>query len=172
MDMLVVGMYGGSNSDWIGSKIGGCTDAQYKSHFSLWAMMGSPLMIGCDIRNANQVTKDILQNKDIIAINQDPEARGAYRIKVEPNWFNEKDAFVLVKALADGDLAIGLFNFSDNTRELTVQFWDMGIPAASGAALSMYDCWEHKELGIFKERFAAHVPSGDCVVLRAKLVVS
>ncbi len=171
MDMLVVGMYGGSNSDWIGNKIGGCTDAQYKSHFSLWAMMGSPLMIGCDIRNANQVTKDILQNKDIIAINQDPEARGAYRIKVEPNWFNEKDAFVLVKALGNGDLAIGLFNFSDNTRELTVQFWDMGIPAASGAALSMYDCWEHKELGIFKERFAAHVPSGDCVVLRAKLVV-
>ena len=172
MDMLVVGMYGGSNSDWIGSQIGGCTDAQYKSHFSLWAMMGSPLMIGCDIRNATQTTKDILQNKDILAINQDPEARGAYRIKVEPNWFNEKDAFVLVKALGNGDLAIGLFNFSDNTRELTVQFWDMGIPAASGAALSMYDCWEHKELGIFKERFAAHVPSGDCVVLRAKLVIS
>ncbi|MBR4084549.1 MAG: glycoside hydrolase family 27 protein [Lachnospiraceae bacterium] len=171
MDMLVVGMYGGSNSDWIGNKIGGCTDEQYKSHFSLWAMMGSPLMIGCDIRNANQVTKDILQNKDLIAINQDPEARGAYRIKVEPNWFNEKDAFVLVKALENGDLAIGLFNFSDNTRELTVQFWDMGIPAASGAALSMYDCWEHKELGVFKERFAAHVPSGDCVVLRAKLVI-
>jgi len=171
MDMLVVGMYGGSNSDWIGNKIGGCTDEQYKSHFSLWAMMGSPLMIGCDIRNANQVTKDILQNKDLIAINQDPEARGAYRIKVEPNWFNEKDAFVLVKALENGDLAIGLFNFSDNTRELTVQFWDMGIPAASSAALSMYDCWEHKELGVFKERFAAHVPSGDCVVLRAKLVI-
>lgn len=171
MDMLVVGMYGGSNDGWIGSKIGGCTDAQYKSHFSLWAMMGSPLMIGCDIRNANQVTKDILQNTDILAINQDPEARGAYRIKVEPNWFNEKDAFVLVKVLGNGDLSIGLFNFSDNTRELTVQFWDMGIPAASGAALSMYDCWEHKELGIYKERFAAHVPSGDCVVLRAKLVI-
>ncbi|MBQ7776999.1 MAG: glycoside hydrolase family 27 protein [Lachnospiraceae bacterium] len=171
MDMLVVGMYGGSNSDWIGNKIGGCTDAQYKSHFSLWCMMGSPLMIGCDIRSANQVTRDILQNKDLLAINQDPEARGAYRIKVEPQWFHENDAFVLVKALQNGDLAIGLFNLSDTTRELTVQFWDMGIPAAAGTALSMYDCWEHKELGLFKERFAAHVPAGDCVVLRAKLVI-
>ncbi len=171
MDMLIVGMYGGSNNEWINRKIGGCTDAQYKTHFSLWAMMGSPLMIGCDIRNANQVTKDILQNKDLLAINQDPEARGAYRIKVEPQWFHEDEAFVLVKALQNGDLAIGLYNFSDTQRELTVQFWDMGIPAASGAALLLYDCWEHKELGVFKERFAATVPSGDCVVLRAKMVL-
>lgn len=171
MDMLIVGMYGGSNNDWINNKIGGCTDSQYKTHFSLWCMMGSPLMIGCDIRNANQITKDILLNKDLIAINQDSEARGAYRIKVEPQWFNENDAFVLVKALQNGDLAIGLYNFSDTPRELTVQFWDMGIPAASGAALSLYDCWDKKELGIFKERFAVTVPSADCVVLRAKLVI-
>lgn len=171
MDMLIVGMYGGSNNDWINRKIGGCTDAQYKTHFSLWAMMGSPLMIGCDIRCANQVTKDILLNKDLIAINQDPEARGAYRIKVEPQWFHEDEAFVLVKVLQNGDLAIGLYNFSDAPRELTVQFWDMGIPSAAGVALSLYDCWEHKELGVFKERFAATVPAGDCVVLRAKLVI-
>lgn len=170
MDMLVVGMYGGSNSDFIGSKIGGCTDSQYKTHFALWCMMGSPLMIGCDIRSANQATKDILQNKDMIAINQDKEARGAYRIKVEPQWFNENEAFVLVKALENGDLAVGLFNLSDAPRELTVQFWDMGIPSAAGAALSLYDCWEHKELGVFKERYAVTVPANDCVVVRAKLV--
>jgi alpha-galactosidase len=133
-------------------------------------MMGSPLMIGCDIRNANQVTKDILQNKDLLAINQDPEARGAYRIKVEPQWFHEDEAFVLVKALQNGDLAIGLYNFSDTQRELTVQFWDMGIPAASGAALSMYDCWEHKELGTFTERFAPTIEPHDCLVVRAKVV--
>ena len=84
MDMLVVGMYGGSNSDWIGSKIGGCSDNEYKTHFSLWSIMGSPLMIGCDFRNANQITKDILMNRDIIAINQDIECRGAYRLKPEP----------------------------------------------------------------------------------------
>ncbi len=171
MDMLVVGMYGGSNDDFISSnKIGGCTDTQYKTHFSLWSMMGSPLMMGCDIRNATPEAKEILQNGDILAINQDPEARGAYRIKVEPQWFHEDEAFVLVKVLADGDVAIGLFNLSDNQRELTVQFWDMGLPYASGMALSLYDCWEHKELGEFKERFAVTVPACDCVVVRGKLV--
>jgi len=168
MDMLVVGMYGGSNDSNIGSKIGGCTDNEYKTHFSLWSIMGSPLMIGCDIRNANQVTKDILMNPDIIAINQDIECRGAYRI--EPSWWNTEGIFILVKALADGNLAIGFFNLTDGDRELAIKFWDTGLSYASGMSLSLYDCWEHKELGVFKERYAPVVKAHDCVLVRAKLV--
>ncbi|MDN4604984.1 glycoside hydrolase family 27 protein [Paenibacillus sp. F6_3S_P_1C] len=169
MDMLIVGMYGGSNNDYIGS-IGGCNDTEYKTHFSLWSMMGSPLMIGCDVRRANQVTKDILLNPDLIAINQDAEARGAYHIKPEPQWFHTDDVFMLVKVLTDGDLAIGFFNLSDSQRELSLQFWDMGLPYAAGYALSLYDCWEHRELGVFRERFAPVVAAHDCLVVRAKLV--
>lgn len=41
IDMLVVGMHGGSNNEYIG-KIGGCTDEEYRTHFSLWALMNSP----------------------------------------------------------------------------------------------------------------------------------
>ncbi len=169
MDMLIVGMYGGSNNDYIGS-IGGCNDIEYKTHFSLWSMMGSPLMIGCDVRKANQITKDILLNPDLLAINQDVEARGAYRIKPEPQWFHTDDVFMLVKVLTDGDLAIGFFNLSDSQRELSLQFWDMGLPYAAGYALSLYDCWEHKELGVFRERFAPVVAAHDCLIVRAKLV--
>ncbi|MGG4402272.1 glycoside hydrolase family 27 protein [Paenibacillus amylolyticus] len=169
MDMLIVGMYGGSNNDYIGS-IGGCNDIEYKTHFSLWSMMGSPLMIGCDVRKANQITKDILLNPDLIAINQDVEARGAYRIKPEPQWFHTDDVFMLVKVLTDGDLAIGFFNLSDSQRELSLQFWDMGLPYAAGYALSLYDCWEHQELGVFRERFAPVVAAHDCLVVRASLV--
>lgn len=169
MDMLVVGMYGGSNSDFIGS-IGGCTDTEYKTHFSLWSIMGSPLMIGCDLRKANEVTKNILLNEDLIAINQDVEGRGAYRIKPEPQWFHTDDVFMLVKVLTDGDLAIGFFNLSDSQREISLQFWDLGLPYASGFSLSLYDCWERKELGIFKERFNPVVSAHDCLVVRARLV--
>ena len=171
MDMLVVGMYGGSNSGFISAGRRGCTDSEYKTHFSLWCMMGSPLMIGCDIRTANQVTKDILLNQDLIAINQDVECRGAYRIKPEPQWFHTNEVFMLVKVLSNGDLAIGFFNLSDHQREIPLLFWDMGLPYASGAALSLYDCWAHKELGVFKERFSPVVPAHDCVVVRARLVV-
>ncbi|PAK48016.1 alpha-galactosidase [Paenibacillus sp. 7541] len=169
MDMLIVGMYGGSNNDFIGT-IGGCNDIEYKTHFSLWSMMGSPLMIGCDVRKANRATKDILLNPDLLAINQDAEARGAYRIKPEPQWFHTDDVFMLVKVLTDGDLAIGFFNLSDSQRELSLQFWDMGLPYAAGYALSLYDCWEHKELGVYRERFAPVVAAHDCLVVRAKLV--
>lgn len=171
MDMLIVGMYGGSNNDYIGSKIGGCTDIEYRTHFALWCLMGSPLMIGCDVRNASQPTKDILLNRDLIAINQDVEGRGAYRIKPEPQWFHTDEVFMLVKLLSDGDLAIGIFNLSDTQRELSLQFWDMGIPYASGASLSLYDCFEHRELGVYKERFAPTIPAHDCMVVRARVVL-
>lgn len=171
MDMLIVGMYGGSNNDYIGSKIGGCTDIEYRTHFALWCLMGSPLMIGCDVRNASQPTKDILLNLDLIAINQDVEGRGAYRIKPEPQWFHTDEVFMLVKLLSDGDLAIGIFNLSDTQRELSLQFWDMGIPYASGASLSLYDCFEHRELGVYKERFAPTIPAHDCMVVRARMVL-
>ncbi|MEK3686028.1 glycoside hydrolase family 27 protein [Paenibacillus sp. FSL R10-2736] len=170
LDMLVVGMYGGSNSDFIGSQIGGCTDVEYKTHFSLWGLLGSPLMIGSDIRKANEATRNILLNPDLIAINQDVESRGAYRIKPEPQWFHADDVFMLVKVLSDGDLAIGFFNLSDGQREMSLQFWDFGIPYASGKSLSLYDCWEHKELGVFRERYAPVVAAHDCLIVRAKLV--
>ena len=77
---------------------------------------------------------------------------------------------MLVKVLSNGDLAIGFFNLSDHQRELSLQFWDLGLPYASGIALSLYGCWEHRELGVFKERFNPVVPARDCVVVRAKLV--
>lgn len=171
MDMLIVGMSGSSNNGYINnSAIGGCSEVEYKTHFALWAMMGSPLMIGCDVRKADDMTKRILLNPDMLAINQDVEARGAYRIKPEPQWFHGDEVFMLVKVLSDGDLALGFFNLSDNQRELSMQFWDMGLPYAAGFSLSLYDCWEHKELGVFRERFNPVVPAHDCLVVRAKLV--
>lgn len=169
MDMLIVGMYGSSNDQWIGTS-STCTDNEYKTHFSLWAMMGSPLMIGCDIRKANTATKEILLNRDIIAINQDLECRSAYRVKPEPNWFHDDEVFMLVKPLTNGDVAIGLFNLSDQQRNIPILFWDLGLSSASGVKLDLYDCWQHVELGTYTDRYAVDVPARDCVILRARLV--
>ncbi len=183
IDMLVVGMHGGSNNEWINSteqgvnviadsgetmpKLGGCTDEEYRTHFSLWAIMNSPLMIGCDIRHMTPATKEILTNKDVIAINQDIECRGPYCIK---QWNNPDNVFSLVKPLANGDYAIGMFNFGDRAGEMSLQFWDIGLTTASGRGLSVYDCWKHEELGTFTERFVTTVEPHGCVVLRAKVV--
>ncbi len=183
IDMLVVGMHGGSNNEWINSteqgvnviadsgetmpKLGGCTDEEYRTHFSLWAIMNSPLMIGCDIRRMTPATKEILTNKEIIAINQDIECRGPYCIK---QWNNPDNVFSLVKPLANGDYAVGMFNFGDRAGEMSLQFWDIGLTTASGRGLSIYDCWKHEELGTFTERFCTTVEPHGCVVLRAKVV--
>ena len=166
IDMLVVGMHGGSNNEFIKS-VGGCTDTEYKSHFSMWAIMNSPLMIGCDIRNMTEETRKILTNKDVIALNQDIECRGPYCIR---QWNNPENVMAFVKPLSNGDYGIAMFNFSDKRSEMSLQFWDIGLSAAAGRGLSMYDCWEHKELGVFTERFVTEIEPHDCVVLRGKVV--
>lgn len=167
MDMLVVGMYGGSNNEYIASRIGGCSDSEYKCHFAIWSIMGSPLMMGCDIRNASEMTKRILLNKDIIAINQDIECRGAYCIR---QWNNPENVLTLVKQLSNGDYAFVMVNFSDVKSEMSLQFWDIGLSTAAGRGLDIYDCWEQKELGTFSERFCAQIEPHDCLILRAKVV--
>lgn len=69
-------------------------------------------------------------------------------IKPLPDAYNENEAFILVKPLADGDLAIGIFNFSDTQRELSLEFWDMGIPYAAGVSLSLHDCITRGRTGL------------------------
>ncbi|MBP5604004.1 MAG: glycoside hydrolase family 27 protein [Ruminiclostridium sp.] len=167
MDMLVVGMHGISDNDWIADKkIGGCTDTEYKTHFALWAIMNSPLMIGCDIRNMTPATKEILTNKDVIAINQDPECRAPYNVK---QWNGSDSVFMLVKPLFGGDYAIGLFNLGDRKSEISLQFYDMGLPAASGRGLRLYNCHTHTDEGVFSERYCAQIGSHDCMLFRAKV---
>ena len=167
MDMLVVGMHGSSDNEWIADVVGGCSDTEYKTHFALWAIMNSPLMIGCDIRKMSDATKEILMNKDIIAINQDIECRGPYCIK---QWNNPENVFALIKPLSGGDYAVGMFNFGDKTNEMSLQFYDIGLPTASGRGLEIYDCYKHEVIGTFSERLAVEIPSHDCMMFRAKVV--
>ncbi|ONL96206.1 Alpha-galactosidase 1, partial [Zea mays] len=49
---------------------GGMTLAEYRSHFSIWALMKAPLLIGCDVRNMTSETMEILSNKEVIQVNQ------------------------------------------------------------------------------------------------------
>lgn len=105
-DMLVVGIGGKSMS--IGKESEGCTEEQYKSHFSLWCMMASPLISGNDVRRMDEATLRILLNPDLIAINQDPLGKQAER-SIRSDYYD-----VWVKPLADGRKAVACFNRSDS----------------------------------------------------------
>lgn len=155
MDMLVVGLHGKGGNEYISA--GGCTDEEYQTHFSLWAMMNSPLMIGCDVRNLTDETKKILLNQDLIAINQDIECRAPFQLNCESN---SPDAFTLVKFLSNGDIAIGMFNMGDVPAVVAVDFWDIGLTASAGKCLEFFDCIKHEHLGkkeeVFSDTVAAH----------------
>ena len=164
MDILVAGMYGhGMNPE---TSMGGCTDEEYQTHFALWAMLGSPLMIGCDIRAMPEKTRLLLTNRELIAINQDPECASCYKAAV----YGNPDAFVLVKPLSGGDYALGFFNFSDVRACMTLNFWDIGLSAVSGRGLRFHDCLSNRDAGVFQGQFSTEVPSHGCGIYRCGVV--
>ena len=162
MDMLIVGMYGKGNA-----ALGGCTDTQYKTHFSLWAFMGSPLMIGCDIRNMNQVTKDILMKKELIEINQDPGCRQPVRLGGHNVG---EDLLMYSKQLSNGDLAIGFFNMSDDIATARLNLDWVGLPHSTGKTLEMKELWTGEEIRVTNSAILKNLHPHDCVVYRAKVV--
>jgi len=163
MDMLVVGMHGGGGNPE--TSLGGCTDEEYQTHFALWAMLNSPLIIGCDIREMTPETRKILLNKDMIAINQDPACRSCYKLTDRVN----PDVFVLVKPLAAGDYAVGLFNFSDTAFGISVNLWELGLTVSSGRKAEFYDCLAHESRGIVEEYFNEKVNAHGCRVYRCRV---
>ena len=162
MDMLVCGMYGKGNA-----ALGGCTDEEYKTHFSLWAMLNSPLIIGCDVRNMNDATKKILLNKDIIAINQDAECRQPW---LATNYEGGNERLVFIKPLENDEYALGFFNLSDARCDVILNFYDAGLPSTAGYSMKLYDVWEQKDAGTYKDWFNPILEPHACAVYRGRLV--
>lgn len=159
-DMLVVGMYGQGNPEVAHS---GCSDAEYRAHFSLWCLLAAPLMIGCDVRNMNQATRDILLNPAAIAVNQDPLGCQGY-------WVGEmihsgEVAEVWAKPLSDGSVAVGLFNLGQNNqRRITVAWEALGIHAQRPC--QVFDIWRGQTSGLVTGGYSAVVGSHDVAFLR------
>ena len=83
---------------------GGMTDTEYRTHMSLWSLLAAPLLTGNDLRDIPQNTRDILLNKEVIAIDQDPLGKQAKRVS------KQGDLEVWARPLANGAYAVGLFN--------------------------------------------------------------
>ena len=75
-----------------------------RSHFSLWAIINAPLLIGYDLRGAPSALLDIWGNADVVAINQDP---GGHQGVIA---YGSDDLQIIVKTLSDGSKAVALFN--------------------------------------------------------------
>jgi alpha-galactosidase len=139
---------------------GGMTDSEYRSHFSLWAILAAPLIAGNDLRNMRPEIHDILTNKEVIAVDQDALGRQGERVA------KNGELEVWAKQLKDGTRAVVLLNRSGAEHEISANWDDLGYPKAISA--SVRDLWQHKDLGIFTGKFSAVVASHGVVMLTVK----
>jgi alpha-galactosidase len=139
---------------------GGMTADEYRTHMSLWAMLAAPLLAGNDLRSMSDETKEILMNKEVIAIDQDPDAKPVQRIS-QP----DATSVVLARPLHDGSTAVALFNRADQPQTITVNWSSVGL---AGKRLRVRDLWKHAEVRVSGESFAATLPSHGVVLLKVK----
>ena len=116
---------------------GKMTEDEYKTHMSLWVMLAAPLLAGNDLQKVTAKDQRILMNKDAIAIDQDALGKQGDRL------YQSGDLDVWTKPLAGGRLAVGLFNRSWSTRDISVDLAEVGFP--SGA--NVRDVWKERDLG-------------------------
>jgi len=114
---------------------GGMTIAEYRSHFSLWAMMAAPLIAGNDIASMDAATRSILLNKEVIAVDQD--ALGVQGRRVSQAGGQE----VWVKPLSGGAKAVLLFNRGDQPATILASADEVGRKKAK-----VRDLWAHRDL--------------------------
>lgn len=163
MDMLVVGMRGIGNV----GKNAGCTPDEYRTHFSAWCLFASPLMIGCDVRQADPETLAILTNREAIAIDQDPACRQIYRIRTF--WEND-EVPVYARLLANGDYAIGAFNLTDGDAGIAFCLDEIGLPATCPKTLRMRNVWSGEEDPLENDTVRVNLKPHECRLWRCRVV--
>jgi alpha-galactosidase len=127
---------------------GKMTEDEYKTHMSLWVLLASPLLAGNDLTKMTEADKNILMNKDAIAIDQDVLGKQGDRL------YESGDLDVWTKPLSGGRVAVGLFNRCGSVRDASVDFNDIGFKGGG----SVRDVWKQADLGHRSGVFTSRLP--------------
>jgi hypothetical protein len=149
---LVIGM---QQNEWTKT----LTEAESRTQFSIWAILAAPLIMSNDLSNISSWAKDILTNKEVIAVDQDKLGSPGERLTKE-------DVFgaTWVKKLENGDFAIALQNGGDAQVDIRVNFSSF----STSKRFALRDLWLHKNIGTYDHDYVAKgVPPHDVVMLRA-----
>jgi alpha-galactosidase len=146
----------------------GLTPAQNRSHFSLWAMLASPLIAGNDLRSMSEDTKSVLTNKEVIAVNQDVTGIQGFR------YSNKDSVQTWFKPLANGEWSVCFVNRSSVPK--TVDFnWqaenvvDNIFNKTLDTKTTIYklrDLWTRKDAGTTKKPLKSTIQPYDVLMLR------
>jgi alpha-galactosidase len=135
---------------------GGMNDTEMRSHFALWSMLAAPLMAGNDIRSQSAATSTILQNANLIGINQDTLGLQATQVS------NDGTRRILAKRLANGDVAVALFNQGGSTTTISTTAAAVG---KTGSSFTLRDAWSNTT-STTSGAISASVPAHGTVVYR------
>ena len=147
MDMLEVGRSMSATED--------------ETHFGMWCIMSSPLLIGCDMANIKPKALKLLTNRDLIALNQDPLHLQAYIAA------KQGECFVLVKdilQLQGQERAFAVYNPSDKAQTVSLKFSTIDL----GGKVELYDCFAQCNAGIVIDSMVINVPAHGTRIYRAK----
>jgi hypothetical protein len=128
-------------------RMDGLTTAERQSYMTLWAISGSPLVIGDDLTKLDAYGTKLLTNSEVIAVDQ----QGIPARPVSPSG----DRQVWGMRNADGSYTVALFNLGETAATVTAYWTSFGF--AGGA--SVRDLWSHRELGRHVDAIAARLPA-------------
>lgn len=128
-----------------------------RAHFSLWCMMAAPLMAGNDVRNMSDDIREILTDREVIAIDQDPLGKQGYRFMKHPG----KE--IWVKELSNGEWAVCFFNPGDNNMQIRVNWNHLWFLKGT---YQIQDLWQKKNLGKTNKKFVSDIASHDVTLLK------
>jgi PKD repeat protein len=144
-DMLVVG--------WVGwgphlHRTYLSPDEQY-THVSLWALLSAPLLLGNDLTKLDDFTLNLITNDEVIAIDQDKLGKQASRV------MNVDSVQVWKKDLADGNVAVGIFNVSTENKDFDLDFAKIGLKGK----LKLRDVWRQRNIGEYEGNYKLRLPA-------------
>jgi len=135
---------------------GKMTPDEWRTNFSLWAILAAPLIAGNDLAHMPPEVKEILLNREVIAIDQDPLGRQGDRA------YETGPLEVWSKPLSGGDLAVALFNGIGSPTTMTLRLWDVGWHGPAAAR----DLWAHRALGTIHDNYTVMVRGHGVIMLR------
>ena len=144
--------YGGCYNDMDMLEVGrSMSEEEDKTHFGMWCIMSSPLLIGCNMTNIKEQTLSLLKNRELIALNQDPLGLQAYVVQ------HHGDTYILAKdilSLHGKTRAVAFYNPSDREVEMYLSFSEVDL----GGQVTVRDLFDHKEIGTMEKGMSVSVP--------------
>jgi len=130
---------------------------QCKCQMSIWSIMAAPLIMSNDLRTVPSAYKAILQNKEVIAVDQDP--KGLSGLRISPKGDHE----VWARTLGDGSVAVALLNKGSSSAPITAKFSDVKFHFSKA---KVRDLWAQKDLSPASDFFTATVPAEGVVMVK------